>query len=124
MVSFAPKEGMSAEDFRAHWLGTHAPLFLSVQIVRANLLKYEQFYADAVPTATTAQIAATIGQESNSVLPTGGGVALLEAETPEKILEIFKDEEFLRVAAPDQANFINHDTVRVLFGHYVTIVEA
>ncbi|KAI0330149.1 hypothetical protein GY45DRAFT_1324032 [Cubamyces sp. BRFM 1775] len=124
MVSFAPKEGVSMEDFRAHWSGTHARLFLSLMIVRTNILKYEQFYVDAGSSATMAQIAAVLGRENNSTLPAGGGVAVLEAETPEKILAIFKDEEFLRVVAPDQESFIDGSSMRVLSGHYTTMFEA
>ncbi|KAH9892881.1 hypothetical protein C8Q73DRAFT_76278 [Cubamyces lactineus] len=127
MFFFAPKEGMSVEDFRAHWSETHAPLFLSAKIVRTNLTKYEQFYVDTDPDAAAAQITSVLSQNGteNSFAPTkGGGVAILEAETPEKILEIFKDEEFLRVVAPDQEKFIDRGSMRVLSGQYATIYEA
>ena len=37
-----PKEGVSFEEFDSHWLNVHSRLFASLDIVKKNLLKYEQ----------------------------------------------------------------------------------
>lgn len=37
-----PKEGISFEEFDSYWLGAHSKLFMSLEIVQKNLLKYEQ----------------------------------------------------------------------------------
>ncbi|KAH9886751.1 hypothetical protein C8Q73DRAFT_839875 [Cubamyces lactineus] len=64
------------------------------------------------------------GAIAGSVLPKFGGVAILEAESPEKIVEIFQDEEYLRVVAPDEGKFCDRTGLYILAGYYVTVFEA
>jgi len=33
---------MSIEDYDAHWLGEHSKIFSTMQVVKDNLLRYEQ----------------------------------------------------------------------------------
>lgn len=49
-----------------------------------------------------------------------GGVAIFEAETLEKILEIFTDEDYLRIAVPDEEKFVDRSGFHLLAGHYST----
>lgn len=72
-----------------------------------------QFHIDEA--ATSAHAAIT----GNAPMPYGG-VAIFEAETLEKILEIFKDEEYLRVVAPDTEKFVDRSGFHLLAGHYST----
>ena len=69
-------------------------------------------------TATTGWGALTTHQ-----LPKFGGVAILEAESPEKIAEIFQDEEYRRVIVPDEGMFCDRAGLYILAGHYVTIFD-
>ena len=75
-------------------------------------------------TLTTALNASTDWHESGSAQPKFWSLAILEAESPEKILEIFKDEEYLRVVAPDESVVCNRAGSYILAGHYVTLFEA
>lgn len=36
------KQGLTNEEFLGYWLNNHAKLFSSLEIVKKNLLKYEQ----------------------------------------------------------------------------------
>jgi hypothetical protein len=36
------KPGMSKEEFSRYWAEVHSPLFTSLDIVKANIVKYEQ----------------------------------------------------------------------------------
>lgn len=37
-----PKDGLSFEEFDKYWLNEHSKVFTSIDIVKTNLLKYEQ----------------------------------------------------------------------------------
>lgn len=42
LVFLKKREGITKEEFSQYWSGHHAKLFLSLDIVKKNLLKYEQ----------------------------------------------------------------------------------
>ncbi|KAI0655974.1 hypothetical protein C8Q70DRAFT_1016607 [Cubamyces menziesii] len=122
VVLVTPKAGVSQEEFSAYWKDKHAPLFLTLAISKRNLYKYEQFHVDP---KLTALLGANSGwSASASALPKFGGVAVFEAESPEKVIEIFQDEEYLRVVAPDEGEFCDRAGLYILAGHYVTIYEV
>ena len=73
---------------------------------------------------TTALNASADWHESGSTHPKFWALAVLEAESPEKILEIFQDEEYLRVVAPDESVVCDRAGSYILAGHYVTLFEA
>ncbi|KAI0674974.1 hypothetical protein C8Q78DRAFT_1009866 [Trametes maxima] len=110
-----PKEGLSLEDFRRHWIENHASLFSSLPVVKKNLLKYEQYHIDST---TTAAVARQFQQE-----PTAwAGQVIFEAESLEKILEVFQDEEYQRIVVPDEEKFVKRTEILPLVGQYATIV--
>lgn len=37
-----PKDGLSFEEFDHYWLHEHSKVFSSIEVVKTNLLKYEQ----------------------------------------------------------------------------------
>ena len=41
-VLLVRKQGMSIEEFQKYWRETHAALFTSLDVVKRNLVKYEQ----------------------------------------------------------------------------------
>ncbi|KAI0645369.1 hypothetical protein C8Q79DRAFT_911072 [Trametes meyenii] len=110
-----PKKGLTPKEFRRHWIENHAPLFSSLPIVKKNLLKYEQYHID---NATTAIVARRFQQE-----PTAwAGQVIFEAESLEKILEVFEDEEYQRVVVPDEQMFVERTEILPLVGQYATII--
>ncbi|KAI0743810.1 hypothetical protein C8Q80DRAFT_1355588 [Daedaleopsis nitida] len=113
-----PKPGMSLEEFHDYWLNTHAKLFSSIAIAKRNLTKYEQFHLDA---KSAAALGAVI---PGCTTPPYAGIGILEAESLDKIFEIFQDEEYLRVVAPDEERFIARKDMQILAGSYVTVFGA
>ncbi|KAL7281309.1 hypothetical protein PYCCODRAFT_1476541 [Trametes coccinea BRFM310] len=118
-VLVRPKEGMSFEDFFEYWQHKHAVLFNSIAISKKNLYKYEQFHVDPDSTAKLTKAWSPL----MNPLPPYAGVAAFEADSPEKILEIFEDEEYLRVVAPDEDKFVDRPSMQVLGGYYVSIFD-
>ncbi|CDO76180.1 hypothetical protein BN946_scf185037.g3 [Trametes cinnabarina] len=119
-ILIKPKEGLSLQNFLSYWEHEHAALFTSIAIAKRNLRKYEQFHVDEASTALIAQA----WRATSTPVPSYAGVATLEADTLENILDIFKDEEFLRVVAPDEDKFVDRSSLRILAGHYVTVFET
>ncbi|KAG6860676.1 hypothetical protein C0995_008668 [Termitomyces sp. Mi166 len=101
------KEGTTREQFRNYWRDVHAKLFVSLNIVKTNILRYERTVADdkwiSFP-ETTMGIKA----------PDWDGVLILDGESFDKIFEVFTSEEYQRVVAPDEANFVNRAECQLL----------
>ncbi|RPD63933.1 hypothetical protein L226DRAFT_567889 [Lentinus tigrinus ALCF2SS1-7] len=118
VILVAPKPGLSPDECRSYWLNTHSKVFSSIAIVKRNLLKYEQFHFDSRYTAPmTAMI-------PGYMPPPFFGMAIFEAETIEKIYEVFQDEEYRRVVVPDEENFMSRKDVQMLGGPLVTVYGA
>ena len=49
------------------------------------------------------------------------GMAVFEAESLEKIMEIFKDPEYHRVVVPDEDKFFDRTKTSILTGQFATI---
>lgn len=56
--------------------------------------------------------------------PPFAGIAIFEAESVEKIYEVFQDEEYTRVVIPDEERFFIRKDVQFLGGSYTTILGA
>lgn len=52
------------------------------------------------------------------------GLVTFEAESYDKINEVFSDPEFVRVVYPDEKNFIDRSKSQVLAGNYATLLSA
>ena len=51
------------------------------------------------------------------------GVAFFEATSLDKIFEVFQDEEFLRIAGPDAAEFFDPEKAQMLAGPIAPIID-
>ncbi|KAI0779858.1 hypothetical protein C8Q74DRAFT_1367678 [Fomes fomentarius] len=118
IILISPKPELSLEEFQDYWLNTHSKLFTSVAIVKKNLTKYEQFH---ITPSYTAPITSMIPGYS---APPFAGIAIFEAESLEKIYEVFQDEEYTRVVIPDEEKFFIRKDVQFLGGPYATILGA
>lgn len=58
------------------------------------------------------------------VPPPYSGMAIFEAESMEKIFEIFTDEEYLRLVRPDEEKFISLIDAKFTAGTFATFIEA
>jgi hypothetical protein len=50
------------------------------------------------------------------------GMAIFEAESVEKIFEVFKDPEYLRVVVPDEMKLIDREKSSLVAGQVATIM--
>ncbi|KAI1380263.1 hypothetical protein F4677DRAFT_441579 [Hypoxylon crocopeplum] len=100
------KDGMSYEDFHKYWSEEHSRIFLSVPIIRRNLVKYSQFHSNS-----------SVDLAKFGVGVTGyDGGANMWATSIKNLLAIFTDEEYLRVVVPDEANFFKRADVAIMVG--------
>lgn len=109
------KPGLSKEEFSHYWSDTHAPLFLSLDIVKRNVIKYEQAHAhDKYIAAREA-----LGVPSSD----WDGLVILDGESYDKLFEIFTSEEYARIVAPDEGNFIDRPKCQLMALDLVTVFE-
>ena len=54
--------------------------------------------------------------------PPYAGMGIFEAESLDKIFEIFEDPEYLRIAVPDEEKFIARKDMLILAGPFATIL--
>jgi hypothetical protein len=51
------------------------------------------------------------------------GIATFEAESIEKILEIFQDPEYLRVIVPDENRFLDREKSSLVAGEFADVLR-
>ncbi|TFK94630.1 hypothetical protein K466DRAFT_446764, partial [Polyporus arcularius HHB13444] len=86
-ILISPKPGLSADDCRSYWLNTHSEVFSSIAIVKRNLLNYEQM-------SSLTLYRGYVGDDPEIRASSVHGHGCLEAETMEKIAEVFHDQEY------------------------------
>ncbi|KAI0358752.1 hypothetical protein OH77DRAFT_1421214 [Trametes cingulata] len=111
----AKKPGMSDEEFYTYWRDVHGPLFANMEITKKNILKYEQHHYNTAFDQGVAAMGFDVVQYR--------GVAVFEAESYDKIFEVFQSEEYKRVVFPDEAKFIERSKTGFVAGPFVTFVD-
>ncbi|KAJ6468121.1 hypothetical protein C8R47DRAFT_1151915 [Mycena vitilis] len=74
------KPGVSKEEFSRHWTEVHGPLFAGLDIVKKNLLKYEQAHRND-------KIAESL-QAGGLAVAEWDGMVVFEGESYEKVMEV------------------------------------
>ena len=133
---FYPAPGVSREQFGRYWLSEHGKKFMSLDIVRKNITKYEQvgwctltlssfrsdcraqFHLDNDLNQTLASAMGSSPQAS-----TFYGMAIFEAESYEKLLEVFSHPDYQRVVYPDEKVILDRSRSQVVAGQYATFVD-
>ncbi|KAK0209220.1 hypothetical protein DFS33DRAFT_1254824 [Desarmillaria ectypa] len=103
---FKRKEGLTLEEFYSHWFEGLSKMLLSSPIFMDNVLKYEQLRIDN----ETAAMLKTVGFEPPEQWD---GMALLEAESFEKIFAIFQSEEYKTIIGPYEDQFLQRKAVQI-----------
>ncbi|KAI4189222.1 MAG: hypothetical protein L6R41_001602 [Letrouitia leprolyta] len=106
---------MSFEDFDTYWRETHAKVACELPIFKKNILKYEQIHVDR----TSAQSWRDDGHQVTDY----DGIVVLEAESEEKIREVFRDKEYLEKLAPNEAEFSERKSFVMMPSRVVTIMD-
>ncbi|KAF5385132.1 hypothetical protein D9615_000971 [Tricholomella constricta] len=102
------KPGLSKEEFSRYWKGPHAELFTSLETVKKNVIKYEQAHVN--DKYITAPQAMAMGLTA----PDWDGFAVFDAESYDKLFEVFSSEEYAKIAVPDEENFIDRPKFQIL----------
>ncbi|KAL6717767.1 hypothetical protein ACLMJK_003852 [Lecanora helva] len=95
------KKDTSFEDFSNYWANEHAKLFKELPIAKQNLLSYEQSHANP----ESVQQLTHVGFPCSDA----DGMAIFEAESSEKLWAVFQDEEYHKVAVPDEEKFMDRE---------------
>ncbi|KAI1416651.1 hypothetical protein F5Y13DRAFT_205493 [Hypoxylon sp. FL1857] len=100
------KTDLTSEEFHKYWSEEHSKVFLSVPIVRRNIIKYSQFHSDS-----------SVDLKKFGVIMIGyDGAVSMWANTLDDLLAVFTDEEYLRTVVPDEENFFNRAEVSTMVG--------
>ncbi|KAI0644747.1 hypothetical protein C8Q79DRAFT_887184, partial [Trametes meyenii] len=109
------KPGMTDEEFHKYWREVHGPLFAGMEITKKNILKYEQHHYNTAFDQGIAAMGFNVVSYS--------GVALFEAESYEKIFEVFQSDEYKQIVFPDEANFIERNKTGFIAGGLATFID-
>ncbi|KAJ7261845.1 hypothetical protein B0H12DRAFT_1013346 [Mycena haematopus] len=117
-VLFKRKPTISKEEFVKYWAETHGPLFSSLDIVKKNILKYEQAHTNE---AVLKQI--TKMNQLSGAPNEWDGIAIFEAESYEKISEVIQNEEYQKILVPDGDNFLDVQNCQMLPLDLITFLD-
>ncbi|KAJ7678933.1 hypothetical protein DFH06DRAFT_975016 [Mycena polygramma] len=110
------KPSLSKEEFHKYWAEKHGPLFSSLEIVKTNLLKYEQAHTnDAVLQQVTQKMGAPMSEWD--------GMAIFEGESLAKIFEVFTHPEYQEKVIPDEKSFVNREACQMLPLDLLTVID-
>ncbi|KAG6806978.1 hypothetical protein H0H92_009304 [Tricholoma furcatifolium] len=101
------KHGISREEFGNYWRGSHAKLFLGLEIVQKNAITYQQ-------------------APSLMNLPTEeawDGIVLLDGNSYDDLFAVFESEEYKRVVEPDNDHFVDMAKCKMLLIGTVPLIE-
>ncbi|KAJ6531922.1 hypothetical protein B0H19DRAFT_1273101 [Mycena capillaripes] len=110
------KASLSKEEFHKYWAEKHGPLFSSVDIVKTNLLKYEQAHTND---GVNQQLAQIMGVP----IPEWDGIVTFEAENYAKILEIFQSEAYKNIIIPDEEKFVDRKAFQLIPLDLLSIID-
>ncbi|KAG6846537.1 hypothetical protein H0H93_013356 [Arthromyces matolae] len=114
LVFLKRKPGITHEEFGSFWRTKHAKAFLALDIVKKNVINYEQIHIKQHP-----KIPGVLG------LPLQGwdGIVLLDGESYEKLFEVFEDKQFNATVLPENALFVDTSNIRTLLTHVDPFIE-
>ncbi|THU92889.1 hypothetical protein K435DRAFT_671245 [Dendrothele bispora CBS 962.96] len=109
------KPSISQEEFERYWLEKHSQLILSLNIVKKNLRRYEL--------VRCFKSFHSFLQALRIPLIDCDGIGILEAESYEKIFEIFDDPEFKAIGEPDEEHFLDRSKTRVIPLDFLVFID-
>ncbi|KAF9257047.1 hypothetical protein L218DRAFT_949488 [Marasmius fiardii PR-910] len=107
------KDDISFQEYSRYWSHEHAQIFMDLEIVKKNILKYEQSSTviDHHRQLHVNQEWKTKLRENPSVnMPDFDGIVLFEAESPEKIQEVVQHPEYIDKVMGDAKKLFKLDS--------------
>ncbi|KAJ6591356.1 hypothetical protein B0H10DRAFT_2036612 [Mycena sp. CBHHK59/15] len=114
MAFLKKRDGLANDEFAARWLD-YAEIFRELEIVKANILRYEQTYAND----RFLEKFRAAGMKTAEF----DAVAVLESESYEKIFEVMASEEYAQKLAHLQTAFLDPDSLQWLPVDVVPIID-
>ncbi|KAI0344605.1 hypothetical protein BDW22DRAFT_1326392 [Trametopsis cervina] len=113
---FYPAPGVSREEFSRYWLEEHGKIFMSLDIVKKNLTKYEQFHFNL-------DMNNKLSEAMGTVPSPFWGLVMFEAESYDKIMEVLSHPEYIRLVYPDEGHIMDRSKSQVISGEFATLFE-
>lgn len=114
---FYPAPGISYEQFSRYWLMEHGKHFMSLDIVKKNLTKYEQFHFNN-------ELNSKVCEGMQTEATPFWGMAVFEAESYEEILEVFSHPDYIRIVFPDECKILDRGKCQLVTGKFATLYQA
>ncbi|KAI6031139.1 hypothetical protein PISMIDRAFT_442493 [Pisolithus microcarpus 441] len=107
------KEGVSKEEFENFWINEHPKLFNSLEVVKRNILKYEQAHANEV-------VSQALTESSLTVAPFDA-MSIFEAPTFEALMEVFTSEEYKKTVGAESLKYFERG--QMFAANFATIID-
>ncbi|KAL0569240.1 hypothetical protein V5O48_012727 [Marasmius crinis-equi] len=98
------KEDLSYEEFSRYWIEDHAPIFLGLDIVKKNILFYEQLHVNQEVKKQMQSVGAPVADYD--------GVVVFEGESLQKLQEVVQHPEYVEKVVGDGKKLFNLETIR------------
>ncbi|KAI5982605.1 hypothetical protein EDC04DRAFT_1796389 [Pisolithus marmoratus] len=112
--SFKRKEGVSKEEFDNFWLNEHPKLFNSLEVVKKNILKYEQAHANEM-------VSKALTDSGLTVAPFDA-MAIFEASTFDALTEVFTSEEYRKTVGAESVKYFERGG-QMFAANFATIID-
>lgn len=107
------KEGVSKEEFENFWINEHPKLFNSLEVVKRNVLKYEQAHANEV-------VSQALTESGLTVAPFDA-MSIFEAPTFEALMEVFTSEEYKKTVGAESLKYFERG--QMFAANFATIID-
>ncbi|UDY37825.1 EthD domain-containing protein [Dermatobacter hominis] len=104
------REGMSTEEFRAHWRDVHGPLIRDTPELARHIVRYEQH-----PRHRPDALSGTAGVD---------GVAVQWFRSIDDFLAFISEPGYQELIAPDERRFLDTDSIEFLITEEPNVVIA
>ncbi|KAI6136053.1 hypothetical protein F5141DRAFT_5899 [Pisolithus sp. B1] len=107
------KEGVSKEEFESFWINEHPKLFNSLEVVKRNILKYEQAHANEV-------VSKALTDSGLAVAPFDA-MSIFEAPTFDALMEVFTNDEYKKTVGAESLKYFERG--QMFAANFVTVVD-
>ncbi|KAI5998223.1 hypothetical protein EDD15DRAFT_2244428 [Pisolithus albus] len=107
------KEGVSKEEFENFWINEHPKLFNSLDVVKKNILKYEQAHANEVVSQALTESGLTVSPFD--------AMSIFEAPTFEALMEVFTSEEYKKTVGAESLKYFERG--QMFAANFATIID-
>ncbi|KAJ7030367.1 hypothetical protein C8F04DRAFT_1005782 [Mycena alexandri] len=116
VVLIKKKPSLSKKEFHQHWAKTHGALFSSLEVVKKNILRYEQAH-------TNETVLSALAQQAVFPVSDWDGMGIFEAESYAKIFEVFQSDEYKKNVIQDEECYLDRDATQMLPLDLLSIID-